>query len=269
MALMEDLLVIGIIAVVGYYLITSGTLDDIIKNLGGGGGLNFGLAPPTGGGIGGGFSRGGSCPGGQSCKFDGQDRWECENVPHAAYEATWCGTVPDPKDTLSIKMWGQKHSDGTCCWCILEVDQKNGHFWMRGEGPHPEYTDSLKDGGDMGPLTKDSCVKAVIRPGSNGAHVEGYGLVNGQWKQFISWDGQCGANKKSSKPVKPQQVAFRFDVSGVKTKCATVKPLGGGGGNGGIEQVGKEEEDEESKYVRAYYANMFPLRSEMDRIGYH
>jgi hypothetical protein len=90
-------------------------ISGATSNLGGGTGAGAGA---------GGFSEGTTCPGGTSCKFDGTDRWECDDIKGDSYEATWCGSVPNPSDTLSIKMWGgPKHNAGGCCWCILEVDE--------------------------------------------------------------------------------------------------------------------------------------------------
>lgn len=246
-----DFAVLGIIAVIGYSLWQNGTLDQIIKNMTTGLG---GLQIPSGGdgGVGGdSISKGGSCPGGTSCKPGGQKgRMECDNYPHNSYEATFCGTFSG--DDMSIKLWGQKHTGSTCCWCILSVSP-DGQFGMRQEGPHPDTSSKSNAGGSKAP-GKPSCIKATIRPGSKGAHVEGYGLVGGTWKKYLTYDGPCGWHKKSSKMMTPQQVSFRCDGS-VKYECATVKPLGGGGSS--------------SAYARAYYSYLFAPRSGFDRIGYH
>jgi hypothetical protein len=265
MAWMEDLLVLGIVAVIAYYVLTTGALDTIIKNLGGVN-LGAGLVPPTGlGGGGGAISKGASCPSGTSCKPGGQKgRMECDNYPHNSYEATFCGTWSG--DDMSIKLWGQKHSGSTCCWCILSVSP-DGQFGMRQEGPHPQTSSKSNEGGKKAP-GKPSCIKATISPGPKGAHVEGWGLVGGTWNKYLTYDGPCGYHKKSTKMMTPQQVSFRCDGS-VDYKCATVKPLGGGAIQQAKEEGGGEEDEEESSYVRAYYANMFPTWSSMDRIGYH
>lgn len=213
----EDLMILAVLAIGGYLVYTKTDLFqqglDAVKGL-------------IGGGLGGSgsISEGGGCPGGTNCgpcrNQSGGRRCECNNYKGDAYEATFCGTWSG--DDLSIKMWGPNHTGKNCCWCILSVSP-NGQMKMRGEGPHPS-TGNLggASGGSVG--GKPSCVKALIRPGSKGAHVEGYGLVNGSWKKGLTYDGPCGNKEKKTKAHPNQQVSFRCDGK-MDMKCATVKPL--------------------------------------------
>ena len=225
---LTTLLTVAGIGFAGYYLWTKTDFKDVMMDL-----LKPG-APPSapvitakGGGAvgaGAGISQGGSCPGGTSCgpcrPQSGGIRCECNNYKGASYEATFCGTWSG--DDLSIKMWGPTHSGSNCCWCILNTSP-DGKMRMRGEGPHPDTSDLGVTGSVGG---KPTCVKATITPGPKGAHVEGYGLVNGVWKKGLTYDGPCGLKQKSTTPHANQQVSFRVDGQ-MKSTCATVRPLGG------------------------------------------
>lgn len=233
-AFFNDIMTLAVLGIGGYLIYTkTDWFDqglDVIKGLigeikgGSGGGrplidLGGGGGAPSGGGP---ISQEGSCPGGTSCgpcrPQSGGIRCECDNYQGDSYEATFCGTWSG--DDLSIKMWGPKHSGSNCCWCILNTSP-DGKMRMRVEGPHPDTGDT-GDTGDVG--GKPTCVKAVITPGPNGAHVEGYGLVGGVWKKGLVYDGPCGKSKKSTKVSANQQVSFRCDGK-MDTKCATVKPI--------------------------------------------
>ena len=183
-------------------------------------------APPAPSGGGGGAPSGTTCPGGTACATsNGGSRNECDGVTAKSYEATWCGTFSG--DDLSIKTFGPSHSGSSCCWCILSVSP-DGAFGLRHEGPHPTTGDKT---GTTAAIGKPSCVKAIVKPGSGGINLEGWGLVGGTWKKAFSYSGPCGMSKKSTTPASDQQVSFRCDGS-LNTTCATVKPLDGGGGGG-------------------------------------
>ena len=218
MSQMTDMLMLVLMLGGTYYLIQSGKLNEILQGAG--------LPPlPFGGGGGGAPTGGGDCGGGQSCGTSNAGaRNECEGISGSSYEATWCGDFSG--DDLSIKLWGPKHSDGNCCWCIVSVSP-DGKFGMRQEGPHPQT--SSKSGGGQA-IGKPSCVKAVISQGGNGAQIEAYGFVNGQWKHGLSYSGPCGYKKKSSSPASNQQISFRCDGK-LNTKCATVRSGGSGSSN--------------------------------------
>lgn len=179
-------------------------------------------APEGGGGGGGGPAPTGTgCGGGTSCaSSNGGSRNECDGISFPEYEATWCGSFSG--DDLSIKTFGPNHSGSSCCWCILSVSP-DGAFGLRHEGPHPSTSDKQ---GTTAAIGKPECVKAIVRRGSGGINLEGWGLVGGQWKKAFSYQGQCGDSKKSSTPASAQQISFRCDGS-LNTTCATVRPLGG------------------------------------------
>lgn len=218
-------------------------------------------APSSGGTT---ISGGGTCGGGQNCgSSNGGSRNECDGVTLKEYEATWCGSFSG--DDLSVKTFGPNHSGSSCCWCILSVSP-DGAFGLRIESPHPSTTSKSKTTAAIG---KCSCIKAVVRTGSGGINLEGWGFVNGAWKKAFTYQGPCG---KSTTPASQQQVAFRCDGS-LQTTCATVRPLGGGGGGaapvpdagentdapepaggGSGGSGGGEESAEESNYVRSYSA---------------
>lgn len=244
---------IAALALVGgvVYLYATDQLDDLIAKAKEvldsiGGRVAERVPTPSGGGGGtagptGPISTGGGCPSGTNCgpcrPQSGGIRCECNNYKGASYEATFCGTWSG--DDLSIKMWGPTHSGNNCCWCILNTSP-SGQMKMRGEGPHPDTSDIGPKGSVGG---KPTCVKAVIRPGPRGAHVEGYGLVGGVWKKGLTYDGPCGLNKKSTTVSPNQQVSFRCDGQ-LSTKCATVRPLGAAPAS--------------ASYTRAYLANHIP-----------
>ena len=267
-----DIIMIMLVLAGAYILIKSGKLGELMQ-----GGLKLpelpgirapAAAPPTEGGGGGGEEEapeapaapssggaaptGSSCPAGKACvTSNGGSRNECDGVTDAEYEATWCGDFSG--DDLSVKTFGPNHSGSSCCWCILSVSP-DGAMGIRHEGPHPDTSSKTGTGPAIG---KPSCIKAVVRRGSGGINLEGWGLVGGQWKKGFSYTGACGAGKKSTTPAPQQQVAFRCDGS-LKTTCATVSPIGGRGGAGGAPAAPAaakpepEEEEAAGGAVRAY-----------------
>lgn len=213
---------------------------------GGGGQTTTSPAPSTGGSA---ISGGGTCPGGESCKEDGQGRFDCDGPKGTAYEATWCGTFSG--DDLTIKMYGPPHSnDGDCCWCVIHV-KEDGSMQPGGEGPHPNS--NCEHGGGKG-AGKAQCYKGVMKPGPI---QEGYALIGGKWQLMFSHKGPCGCDKTSTSKT-GDQVTFRCDGN-FNTTCATVKPLGGGGGApppaAELPASGAGEDPaEESNYARSYSA---------------
>lgn len=158
-------------------------------------------------------------------------RWNA-STSEGTYEAIWCINVGSCADNIVMKLWGPSHSDGACCWIGVSVDCKTGDFWIAGEGPHPDTNSFIKKGASMGSImNKDICVKGAIKPGPFGAHVEGWAMVGGAWKNMVVYDGPAGNMKKSKAPASGQQVQFRVDCSGTKTKCAGTRPLSGGAGS--------------------------------------
>lgn len=133
------------------------------------------------------------------------------------------------KENMTIKAWGPKHSDNNCCWCLFGI-QQNGDAYFGGEGPHPSTDKNQQKLASLGNLKgKKIGQKLVIWPSGNGAHQEAYvDLGNGTWKLLGSRDGQCGAKKKSSKPVSSQQIEFRIDCKGVSIDCSHVAEITAG-----------------------------------------
>jgi hypothetical protein len=173
-----------------------------------------------------------TCPQGipVSTSTTGGTRLEAQKIGDiGAFEATWCGSVTDDSDEIAFKFWGPNHSDGNCCWCIMSVCMKDGLFSMRNEGPHPSYKggtcNGFFKGGTYHPLTQPSCLKAVIHPVATGAHIEGYGLLNGKWTKYIDWSGACGNEETITKPHPQADFVLRFTVGGHKTTCATIRKL--------------------------------------------
>lgn len=236
-----------------YVLIKSGKLEELMEGglqlpplpglpapaapappSGGGGGEEEAPAPaaPGGGGGGGGgpISGGGTCPGGGITLHDDSQgsskRMEAGNgVAWDAFEVTWCGTFSG--DDLTFKMYGPSHSGSNCCWCVMHV-KESGEMVPGGEGPHPssncEHPQGSKGGGGKAP-----CYKAVMKPGPI---QEGYALVGGQWQLRASYQGPCGCSQKASKRT-GDTLMVRVDGQ-MTTKCATVRPLGGGPAAGGV-----------------------------------
>lgn len=134
-------------------------------------------------------------------------------------------------DTMSIKHYGPDHSDGNCCWIILNVDGA-GKFFLGGEGNHPTTEKSnLATGSSMGSIKNKRVQIKFVTWIDSQVHARGYGNVGGQWKEFIKWDGsQFGAAKKASKPASDANVQFRIDCSGIKihsATCSEIRPTGG------------------------------------------
>jgi hypothetical protein len=134
-------------------------------------------------------------------------------------------------DTMSIKHYGPDHSDGKCCWIILNVDGA-GKFFLGGEGNHPTTEKSnLATGSSMGSLKNKRVQIKFVTYIDSQVHARGYGNVGGQWKEFIKWDGsQFGAAKKASKPASDANIQFRIDCSGIKIHSAVaseIRPTGG------------------------------------------
>ena len=131
---------------------------------------------------------------------------------------------------LILKMYGPHHSDGGCCWCIVNI-AGNGDVCIGGEGPHPKTDKCRQKVGNVGSVAgKRVGLCHVIRAGPVG---EVWIDTGGGFKKVGGYNAPCGSQKKSSTPSSGQQVQFRCDCSGVKVESATVYEIGAGGGGGG------------------------------------
>lgn len=151
----------------------------------------------------------------------GTTQWDAKGVPANNIESTVDFDWGNCSDTMSIKHYGPDHSNGKCCWIIMNVDGA-GKFFLGGEGPHPNTEKSnLATGSSMGSLKgKRVQVKFVTWIDSQ-VHARGYGFTGGKWVEYIKWDGsQFGANKKASKPASGANTQFRIDCSGIKIHSA-------------------------------------------------
>ena len=96
------------------------------------------------------------------------------------------------------------------------------------EGPHPSTVNFSVKGKNMGNFKgKLVGIKGVIWPTATGAHVEGYMDIaaNGKWEKFGEYNGPCGKNEKSTKPVANQQIQFRVDNIEPDMKCAVISEI--------------------------------------------
>jgi hypothetical protein len=191
-----------------------------------------------------------TCPAGISCSTEtsGGTRRECQNIgSYADLEATWCGTVSSGRE-LAFKFWGPYHTDqncpgrggsaadcvgsASCCWCIMAVCTATGQFYMRSEGPHPDYNGNTCSGipGSAGrnakPLSQHQCLKAVSRKTATGINIKGYAFEAGKWVEKLNWSGpSCGSSYVLTSPVAHADFVFRLNGPH-QTTCATVRPLG-------------------------------------------
>lgn len=133
-------------------------------------------------------------------------------------------------DEADIKMYGPHHSDGACCWCIVNI-AGNGDVCVGGEGPHPKTDKCRQKVGNVGSVAgKRVGLCHVIRSGPVG---EVWIDTGGGFKKIGGYSGPCGSQKKSSTPSSGQQVQFRCDCSGVKVESGTVYEISASGGGGG------------------------------------
>jgi hypothetical protein len=139
-------------------------------------------------------------------------------------------------DEADIKLWGPHHSNGGCCWCIVNINGA-GDVCVGGEGPHPKTAKCRQKVGNVGSVAgKRVGLLHAISKGSGGAHSEVWIDTGGGFKKVGQYDGPCGNVQKSTTPSSGQQVQFRCDCSGVKVESANayeVTPSGGGGGSSG------------------------------------
>jgi hypothetical protein len=157
-------------------------------------------------------------------------RWDANGVTSAALEATYYLTWPTGSgkgDHLELKFWGPGHSGSACCWCMFNVDG-TGKTGAGHEGPHPSTSNFSTPGKNVGSIKgKKVGIKGVIWPISGGAHLEGYMDVTatGKWQKVVTYEGQCGKDKKSSRPVGSQQIQFRVDSIEPKMECAVINEI--------------------------------------------
>jgi hypothetical protein len=266
----SNLIIIGGLLYVGYYLYTQTDVIDQLKTLlkgDGGQRPGGGTTTPTpaaivsggnvGAGAGAAISTDTTCSGTPLTRDtgNGREEWESKNVPWNAYEVTWCGTFSG--DDLTFKLYGPSHSGSACCWCVIHV-KENGQIVAGGEGPHPssncEHSGSSKGGSGKAP-----CYKATIEPGPI---QKGYALVNGKWELRMEYKGPCGCSKKSS--TKTGNTLMVRNDGTANTKCASVKPLGGAGAGAG---AGVGTSASSSGYARNYYTGrmIYPQQSYYNR----
>lgn len=136
-------------------------------------------------------------------------------------------------DEADIKLWGPHHSNGGCCWCIVNI-AGNGDVCTGGEGPHPKTTKCKTKVGNVGPVAgKRIGLAHAIWQAGGGAHSEVWIDTGGGFKKIGQYNGACGNSKTSTSPSSGQQVQFRCDCSGVKIESANVYEIAAGGGGGG------------------------------------
>jgi hypothetical protein len=135
-------------------------------------------------------------------------------------------------DEADIKLWGPTHSNGGCCWCIVNINGA-GQVCTGGEGPHPKTSKCKKVVGNVGSIKgKRIGLLHAIWKGSGGAHSEVWIDSGSGFKKIGVYDGACGNAKTSTTPSSAQQVQFRCDCSGVKVESMNVYEIAGGGGGG-------------------------------------
>lgn len=164
----------------------------------------------------------------------GTTQWDAKNVGSVTNIETdlWVN-VGSCKDSVSTKIYGGSHSDGNCCWLILNVDCASGTFELGGEGPHPTTESSnLGKGGSMGSIqNKEVGIKLVSYKTGSGFTAIGYGNTGSGWKEYIRKTfTQFGAKKKASAPASGATVQFRTDCSGVKYSVARAQEIVAPGG---------------------------------------
>jgi hypothetical protein len=162
----------------------------------------------------------------------GTTQWDAKGIPANNIESTVDFDWGSCSDTMSIKHYGPDHSDGNCCWLIMNVDGA-GKFFLGGEGPHPTTEKSnLATGSSMGSLKGKRVQVKLVTWIDSQVHARGYGFTGGKWVEYIKWDGASfGAKKKASKPASGANTQFRIDCSGINIHSATtaeINPSGGG-----------------------------------------
>lgn len=262
---LNSLITIAAVVGVGWYVYNFTDIPDQLREMfkGTGGQRPGGSPAPTqapvssGGsastGAGGGaISTAGTCDGTPLTRDtgNGREEWESKNVPWDAYEVTWCGTFSG--DDLTFKLYGPSHSGSACCWCVIHV-KENGQIVAGGEGPHPS-SNCEHAGSSKGGSGKATCYKATIEPGPI---QRGYALVNGKWELRMEYKGPCGCSKKASGKT-GNTLMVRNDGT-ANTKCASVKPLGGGGASTGA--------GAKAGYARAYTGKfIYPERQKISKL---
>jgi len=136
-------------------------------------------------------------------------------------------------DEADIKLWGPHHSNGGCCWCIVNINGA-GDVCTGGEGPHPKTTKCKKKVGNVGSIAgkRVGLLHAIWKAGS-GAHSEVWIDTGGGFKKIGTYDGSCGNAQTSTSPSSGQQVQFRCDCTGVKVESANAYEIAAGSGGGG------------------------------------
>lgn len=266
----DDILTLGVLAVGGYLIYTKtdwfqqmfAAIKDIAGSAKGGLKGGGGGAPAAGDGGGGSVGQGNLAAGeaglifpGTGKKWQAKDsgkttrnyasggssgttQWDIKGVgPITDLEVTCFLNVGSCGDEFSIKVYGPDHSDGNCCWFIMDVDCKTGKFMMGGEGPHPSTTkDGLGTGGSIGSMqNKEVGIKLAIGKSGGGYTAIGYAYQGGSWKEMMRKSfAQFGNSKKSSTPSGNANIQFRTDCNGVKYRIAEAAEIrfGGGGGAG-------------------------------------
>lgn len=247
-SLVSNLIIIGGLLYVGHYVFTQtdipSQLQTLIKGDGGGGKTAVPSTPTTGDSVPKGNLSAGAAgllypstgkawkakdsgktkrnyaSGGSS----GTTQWDIKNVgPITNLEVTSFLDVGNCGDEFSIKVYGPDHSDGNCCWLIMDVDCNTGQFMMGGEGPHPSTSkNGLGTGQSMGSMkNKEVGIKLVTMKTGSGYIAIGYAYTGGKWTEMIRKSfTQFGDKKKSSTPSGNANIQFRTDCSGVKYRIA-------------------------------------------------
>lgn len=162
----------------------------------------------------------------------GTTQWDISGVGNVVNIETdlWVN-VGSCGDSVSTKVFGGSHSDGNCCWLILNVDCASGTFELGGEGPHPTTESSnLGKGSSMGSIkNKEVGIKLVVTKSGSTFTATGYGNTGSGWKSYITKTfTQFGAKKKASSPASGATVQFRTDCSNVKYSVARAQEIAGG-----------------------------------------
>lgn len=253
----DDILTLGVLAIGGYLVYTKtdwfqqffAAVKDIMGDIKGGGGKGGPLIDLGGGNL---NAKGGEtifpstgkkwqakdsgkttrnyASGGSS----GTTQWDIKGVgPITDLEVTTYVNVGSCGDEVSLKVYGPNHSDGQCCWFIMDVNCNSGQFMMGGEGPHPKTSkNGLGTGGSIGSLkNKEVGLKLVIYKSGGGYTAIGYADTGSGWKEQIRKTfSQFGNSKKSSTPHQNATIQFRTDCKGVKyriAEAAEIRPTGG------------------------------------------
>jgi hypothetical protein len=244
--MLQDLLIFSVVAAIFYFVVWKNPkFQEWLGKPLGGGGEGGETTPGTGTG---GAGAAGTC-GPEACVYKvlesvtmeehtgtrnyasggSSPTYEAEvNQDWEQYAVVWYGTItnPDESDTITIKMNGDGHSDGKCCWYTFGLTFDGKTYWGA-EKEHPSDNvedDSPDQGKNVGSIVGKKIGIQVIfnraasgQPPTNEAYVD----VGNGWEQIFGPTPDPGGYGWGELQT-PQNILVRIDNQGdlEKADCA-------------------------------------------------